>query len=206
MKACVLEWCLRSYSCMCGSQGHVNTCWTSWSVRCHTAGRREALRYTQLSTLACFLFDLAVFAHKACFACVWSQMSGVCVALLITSCHGHPRQLQELQCSHQTHSSLSVTEAVMYDVGCCGVYPCIALHPPVLTGPATGISVLIPVRTKQSMILLGQWYLFSLRIGSSLGQVCGPVTPMFHAGPCLVANHPGGQSEEDGMCLAAPSQ
>lgn len=60
-----------------------------------------------------------------------------------------------------------------------------------------------------TQILQGQWYLFSLRVGSmcrpSLGQVCGPVTLMFHAGPCLVANS-GGQSEEDGMCYAAPSQ
>lgn len=79
MKAWVLDWCLCSCSCMCDSQEHVNMCWTSWSVRCHTAGRREALRYTWLSTLVCFSSNLAVFAHKPCIPCVWSQMSGVCV-------------------------------------------------------------------------------------------------------------------------------
>lgn len=152
MKAWVLDWCLCSCSCMCDSQEHVNMCWTSWSVRCHTAGRREALRYTWLSTLVCFSSNLAVFAHKPCIPCVWSQMLGVCVALEIMSCHGHPRQLQDLQCSHQTHSSPSVSHWSCR-VWCWGVGVFIALCPPPFTGPPTGVSVLIPVRMKQSMEL-----------------------------------------------------
>jgi len=83
-------------------------------------------------------------------------------ALQLRPIHRRERQLQELQCSHQTHSPHLATKAVASDVGCGRIYFSAALCPLFFS-----IRLLIWV----SVLILGSIQAFYMSKAESVTQV-----------------------------------